>query len=350
VAAKRYEHRQGDIDDFLSDRLYGLDANGMVVSGPVAMTHDRFNGKLVRDHSGTLYQLNLELGLVRLTDGQPVVAPGSVSVEHEPRYNLPASISIGFQDAGGAVWGRPLLDAAFDAQGCVYVVPVVVAPPVGVPYMAAAKLRLDGGSQDPGYSIEQIFDDPPAPNDNHAPTQVREVEVDPAGNVYVLNCHYLNSSDLLWVYGCDGLPTARRELQEIGISAPVGLCVSSRDPSKLHIASSQNPPDGNSVKLYVLSTGDLSLIRTIQVHNMGHITDIAETPVTGTICVVGFIMPTIPTQSQIQDAGILSREPFYQPRLAMIPFGEDGPVEAMCPTDAPITNDMALPLSVIHME
>jgi len=70
------------------------------------------------------------------------------------------------------------------------------------------------------------------------------------------------------------------------------------------------------------------------------VTDITEDPATGTICVVGFQMPVIPPQSQIQDADIT-------PRFATIRFGDAGPVEAVCPIDASTTNDMALPLCVI---
>ena len=143
---------------------------------------------------------------------------------------------------------------------------------------------------------------------------------------------------------------ARQELQQIGISAPTGLCVSSHDPSKLYLASSQNEPNANSVKLYVLSSQDLSLSQTIEIHNMGHITDIAEGPATGTICVVGFIMPEIPSESQLQDV-VTSRkmEPFYKARLASIAQDNPGPVDAICPADASGSSDMALPLSIIYV-
>lgn len=221
---------------------------------------------------------------------------------------------------------------------------------MGVPYVAAAKLKLGSTSQSPGYSIERIFDDPPAANDNHAPAQLREVEVDDTGNVYVLNCHYLNSSDILWTYRPDGQLVARQELQDLDVNAPAGLCVSSHDPSKLYIASSQNPPDASTVKLYVLSSQDLSLSKTIDVRNMGHITDIAEDPATGTLCVVGFHMPVIPSQTQLQNVSILSQRPFYQARFAVIPADGSGPVQAVCPSDVSTANDMALPLSVICIE
>ncbi len=344
VAAKRYLHRLGpyEVDDFLSDRLYGLDVKGNVVSGPLFLPQgqDRSNGKLVRDGSGALYQVNLTRGLVRLADNKPLVSPGNFWVDA-----LAARVYIGLQNTPGT---RPLLDAAFDAQGgFVYVVPVVVSPALGTPYVAAAKLQLDSPGPGPGYRLEQLFDDPPASGDNYVFTQLREMEVDGHGNVYVLNCHYRNSSDVLWVYLSNGQLLARRELQDLGISAPVGLCVSSHDPSKLYLASAVNRPDANTVNLYVLSTKDLSRLPEIEIHNMGHITDIAEDSATGMVGVVGFQMPVIPSALAMQDVAILNREPFYQPRFVAIPDNSSGPVEAVRPVGTVANSDMALPLSII---
>jgi len=347
VAGKRYKHRENDIDDFLSDRLYGLSASGKVVGGPFAMTQDRFNGKLVRDSNGILYQLNLELGLVRIADNARVVPPGVVSVEIEPRYSLPARVHVGCQSGEGAYGGRPLLDAAFDAEGYVYVAPVVVVAEIGNPYVAAAKLRLGEQGDSPAYSIEQLFADFCAPNDNQVVTQLREVEVDCHGNVYMLNCHCLNSGDILWAYEADGQLLARCELQAIEIPAPIGLCASTYDDSRLYLASSLNPPDANRVTVHVLSSYDLSRFRTVEVRNMGHITDITEDPTTGTICVIGFRMPVIPCESDIQDVAILHRAPFYEPCFATIPYDSTSPVEALCLTDVSPDSDIALPFSII---
>jgi hypothetical protein len=229
VAAKRYLHREGmEEDDFLSDRLYALDSDGSLVDGPFQMTKDRFNGKLVRDPAGGLYQLNLELGLVRLADDTVVVGPGSFFVEQPSRYGPSVAVHVGLAEGS---WGCPLLDAAFDEQGYLYVVPVVVDSPGQALYAATAKLKLDTTSLDPSYRIEQLFDELPPADDNQDVNQLREVEVDRDGNVYVLNCHYRNRSDILWAYRPDGTCRARLELQKLGISAPVGLCVSSFDPS-----------------------------------------------------------------------------------------------------------------------
>jgi len=281
---------------------------------------------------------------------KPIVAPGSIPIDWEARCEGPATVYIGLQQTEDGSWSRPLLDAAFDAQGRVYVVPVVVKPAAGKSYVAAARLKLTDTGQGPGYSIEHLYDDPPDPGDNRDLTQLREVEVDRAGNVYVLNCCRDNSSDILWVYGNDGQlarPPCELQVLQIQITAPTGLCVSS-DASRVYLASCENPPDANSVKLYVLPSQDLSRPHEIEIRDMGHITDIAEDPVTGTICVVGFIMLSIPSESDIQDAErILSQPPFYRPRVVTIRPGDDGPVDAAYPTDAAATIDMALPLSII---
>jgi len=176
--------------------------------------------------------------------------------------------------------------------------------------------------------------------------------VDDANNVYVLNCHYDNSDDTLWVYRPDGQWAARRELQDLGIRAPVGLCVSRHDPSRLYLASSENRPDADSVRLYVLATEDLSPRPrpTIEIYNMGHITDIAEDPISGDVCIVGFQITRIPPDSQFQGITLMSQPPFYEPRIAILHFDDPGPVEATYPIEAAITRGMALPLSVVCAE
>lgn len=197
------------------------------------------------------------------------------------------------------------------------------------------------------HLCEKRYDGKLVRDDNANLTQLREVEVDRVRNVYVLNCRRDNSSDILWVYSSDTAPPSSCDLQslEIPITAPTGLCISS-DGSRVYLASCENAPDANSVKLYVLSCADLSLKDTIEIREMGHITDVAEDA--GTICVVGFLMPEIPSHDEFLDVEtILSGAPIYQPRVAVIPPGHTGPVEATCPTDAASAIHMALPLSAI---
>jgi hypothetical protein len=61
-------------------------------------------------------------------------------------------------------------------------------------------------------------------------------------------------------------------------------------------------------------------------------------------------MPTILSESEIQDTDILDGEPLYRSCLAIIRPGDDGPIEATCPINSLTPTDMALPLSVICVE
>ncbi len=99
-------------------------------------------------------------------------------------------------------------------------------------------------------------------------------------------------------------------------------------------------PDAKSASLYVLSTADLTLVQSVDINEMGHVTDITEDPITGTLWVAGFTMP------QYKDylPSNLSQMPqFYQPYLAAVPYGSSGPVQAAHLSDAA---DLALPLSI----
>jgi len=336
IAGKRFDAGQ---QDFLSDRLYEFDESYNLVGGPNAMPNDRLNGKLVRDHNDLLYQINVEEGLVRFSDLSSVIPRGQgYSVSSEPRYGLPATVYVGFQDQGVNTWGRPFFDVAFDSQGDVYVTPVVVAPDAGDPYVAAAKLAL-APTETPPYNVVKIYDDPPMPTGNQERNNLCEIEVDDNGNVYVINNGYTNGSDVLWVYNSDG-DVNKCELQSLGIYGPVGLCCSSYDNSRLYIASSMGEPDANSASLYVVSTADLTLVQSITINNMGHITDVTEDPLTGTLWVAGFTMPEYMTYLP---ANLSQMPQFYLPYLAAVSYSSSGPVQATHLSDAA---DLALPLSI----
>ncbi len=327
-------------EDFLSDRLYDLDENYNLVGGPYVLPNDRMNGKLVRDHNDLLYQVNVEEGLVRFSGLNSVIPRDhGYPIDNEPRYEKPATVYIGFQGQGGNTWGRPVLDVDFDAAGYVYVTPTVIAPEINEPYTASVKLKLVP-NQSPPYNVTKIYDIPPLPNSSQEDSHnLCEIEVDSSGNVYVINRRYKNNSDILWVYKNDG-DVNKCELQNIGIYGPVGLCISSYDNSLLYVASSMVEPAAKSASLYVLSTDDLTLVQTITINNMGHITDIAEDPVTGTVWVVGFTMPEYMTELP----SILVNTPqFYYPYLAAVPYGASGTVQATKLLNAA---DLALPLSI----
>ncbi len=337
IAGKRFD---AYYQDFLSDRLYEFDESYNLVGGPYALSNTRLNGKLVRDHNDLLYQINVEDGLVRFSDLSSVIPRGQgCPYSSEPRYGLPATVYVGFQDHGENTWGRPVLDVAFDSQGNVYVTPVVVDTGVGNPYLAAAKLAL-APTETPPYNVVKIYDDPPQPTDIQKRDNLSEIEVDDSGKVYVINSGYSNSSDALWVYDNDG-GIDKCELQNLGIYGPVGLCCSSYDNSRLYIASSLSEPDAGSATLYVLSTADLTLVESITINNLGHVTGVTEDPFTGTLWVTGFTMPEYMTYLP---ANLSAMPQFYLPYLAAVSYGSSGPVQA---TDISNAADLGLPLSIV---
>jgi hypothetical protein len=336
IAGKRYDSSG---QDFLTDRLYIHDdqAQYEVTLEPV---YDRMSGKLVQDTNGGLYEINLKEGLVRLSDANSVVPPGSDSIANDPRYSLVADVFIGLhQDEYDEYFGRPILDAAFDENGYVYVVPVVVAPAdPNLVYLASAKLELTS-EETPPYNVVQLYDDP---NDNRDLSGLREIEVDNEGNLYVVNAHQYNESDTLWIYNTNTGDMIERVMlgdpnQVPSIPNPIGLHVSN-STDRLYLSSGLNQPDANSTSVYALSKDTIALIDTITISGMGHVTDITEDSRTGTLWVIGFLMESIPeTINPLQP-------PFYEPYLASIPYGEtEVSADAL---DDPNSN-LALPMSIL---
>ena len=370
IAGKRF---QRDPCDFFSDRVYQFDEQGSCVSEPFTpgVGSDRLNCRLIRDRVGSLYHMNLDYGLQRLSDASPVVPPRVVSfVPDSPDPCDPCTIIvIGLQDPCDDPWGRPILDAAFDAQGDIYVVPVVVLdtedPNQG--YSAAAKLHLEPG-QEPPYSVVQLYGEQPLPNDNQDPNQQSEIEVDDNGNVFVINSHQLNEADILWVYDADtGAIKKRLELRNpttanIHIPAPISMHARN-DNSRLYLASALNQPEADSVFLYNFSIDELlqsptNLVQVdvVEIPGMGHITDITEDPQTAALWVSGFAMSGIPETLKDADTGYnyvdkvcaLEEPLFYKPYLASVQT-VDHSVEVFPLYDLndPNVCDLALPLSIV---
>ncbi|MHC4120303.1 MAG: choice-of-anchor Q domain-containing protein [Planctomycetota bacterium] len=347
--------KNGGRDDSskLKDSLYVLNAEGQCVR-KLDVESSFTNGRLVMDGTGDIYQVSHEKGLLRLSDGAPVIPPASFAFDTEPRYGSSAQVSIGlhsesipYDDDLFSVWtGRPILDAAFDTDGYVYVVPVVVNPDVNEPYEAAAKLQLLSG-ENPPYRIVQLYDDPPAPGDNRDQHHLREVEVSDAGSLYVINAGNLNESDILWEYDTN----TGQMIRFVELGSPNGDCYLpapaamrlSKSKNMLYIASSENDPDAISTSVNTFYQYDLGFAGAIDIYGMGHVTDITDDPETGTLWVVGFTMLEIPDYLD-SDA-----EPFYTAHLAKIPYGSNEAVEAVCLYDSALfpENDLALPLSII---
>jgi len=325
----------------LEDRLYMLDSQGQYMDW-IEPAVPRGTAKLLLDSDNQLYELNIEKGVMRASDKKSVVPPASFHLASDPRHNQEATVHVGLQNNGTRWWGRPLLDAAFDAEeGNLYIAPVVVAPAGQQPYTAVAQITLQKGSIPP-YELVRLYDDPPLAGDNQKRNSISEVEVDDKGNLYVINSHYLNESDILWIYDIDsGSIKSRLDLtghhSSVRIPAPTALFLSQHD-SMLYLASAKNPPQANSNTVYGLSTETIELSRTITINNMGHITDIGENPATGTLWVVGFTMENIPEYLDSNGST------FYKAYMAKIPVDSEESVQAL-----PISgdHDLALPLSVV---
>ena len=141
-----------------------------------------------------------------------------------------------------------------------------------VPRSAKLKL-LESGT--PPYQLVQLVQDPPLLADNQDPNNLRDIELDDAGNVYISNAYSLNESDRIWKYEPNGTVVKSLSLGNPGgasyIPNPIGLYVSNTS-GMLYLASGQyNPADINSTVVYGLSLEDFSLKRSITVNDMQHV-------------------------------------------------------------------------------
>jgi hypothetical protein len=329
-----------DAPSKLKDRLYIFDNNGLC-GGWFEPASDRCNIRLVQGAKGELYQINSETGVLRLDDNRVIVPPGKATYANEPRYNSSAMVYVGIQRQDMETFGRPIFDADFDAD-YVYVTPVVVNPNSGEPYTATGRLELLNGANPP-YKVVKLYDDPPLPNDNQYRNYLREIELDGAGNLYVLNVHFLNESNILWRYYTNGsverLDLGRPDNNNY-LPSPIGMYMSD-STDMLYLASAlYNPDKTDSAVVYGLSTtGSLSFERLITINGMHHVTSIAEDPTTGSLWIAGFNMEQIP---QYPNPFQL---PFYYPYLAEVQSDSDS--GQAIPLFDLGSHDLALPMSVI---
>jgi hypothetical protein len=342
-----------NLDDRMKDGLYLLDGSGRYDKG-LSLRADRCNVRSVQCRDDRLYLIHSEAGIVHLeADGSTVsvVPVGTRSWSSDPRYNKAATISIGIQNQGTSVSGRPILDAAITGNSA-YVVPVVVSPTGAEPYVAAARLDLRPW-QSPPYEVNQVYDDPGMVNkdllDNPNLSGLREIEVDDANNVYVLNAHGHNESDVLWKYGVDGKVVQHRFLADKGgqprepdpnVPDPIGLCVDN-SRKRVYMASGlADPNDPNSACVKGFSTEDLSLQRMVRIRGMQHVTAMGLKGQTGVLWVVGYRVKDEPNPD---DPSIL---PECEPCLAEISVDA---TDVNAVSLAGTTGDLALPMSIVWM-
>jgi hypothetical protein len=316
------------------------------------LLNSRTNGKLVMSPDSELYQVNMEDGLIRLADSNSIVPSAAFSVTTDPRFGYPASVYIGMNRQGNFWYGRPISDAAFDNEGYIYVVPVVVDPvladPNQPPYLAAARLQLNPGMTPP-YSLEMLYDADPyaaSPRDSRNLTGLRELEVDGQGNLYLLNIHRDNESNIIWKYDSAAGDLINSVVldNDANIPAPIGMHVSDAAQT-LYLASSQNVADANSTYIYGLDINTFELCRSVEIIDMGHVTDISENPATGRLYVSGIKMSNIPEYLSI------NTNAFYSARLAEIPLDSDNPVIAKDISNryGDPNDHLALPISILFL-
>jgi parallel beta-helix repeat protein len=335
--------KRGTSNDKLKGRLYVFDCNG-VCMGWSEPESDRCNIRVVKDREGNLYQLNSEAGVLRLDEtNEVIIPPGRIPDVNEPRYNKAAVVYVGLQGTGQDAIGRPIFDAAFDTN-FVYVVPVVVDPndPNEKPYAAAAKLQLlESGN--PPYQLMQLYDEIPPTGTSQYRNNLRDIELDAEGNVYVVNTHRINENDTVWKYSPDGTkislslgnPTHPNDY----LPDPIGMCVSNT-AGMLYLASGQYNPAGiNSTVVHGLSLEDLAPKRTITVNGMHHVADITEEPTTGSLWIVGFNMDSFPPSPNPGEPA------FYHPCLANVAY-DSNTAQAVSIYD-PNIHDLALPISIV---
>lgn len=322
------------------DTYWVLDTDSMQGYG-MDPAFPQANGKFLRGPAGRCYQWNHRAGLIDIEAGRAVVKPSRVSLPSEPRYHQAATVTLGMRSLDQAWSGRPLLDGAFDGDGFLYAGPVIVEPMDEEPYLAVAKLRLYSGTA--SYDLMQLYAAPALPHDNQEHHHIREVELDSSGRLYVLNAHSLNESDILWIFDtASGRLIERLELASpdsaVHIPAPHNL-IASQKSDWLYLASSLNPPDANSVKLYVF-TPDADRAETIEVKGMGHITGMTEDPATGDLWICGFVMLDIP---EYLTPGA---PPFYKPCVAYLPSSQETQ-DLIYAQYLKSGNELGLPLSIL---
>ncbi len=343
----------------LEDQLYPVDAatsdSGRNIAPPVAAGDpfygQRGHGRLVKDGNGTLYQLHSVAGLVRLSDGQVMVAPGEQSFNGN-------TVRLGMPPTGS---GLPLFDAAFDPNDptTVYVVPARIIPASGESdaYYVAAQLSLTENAGVVTWTIQETygFDPQTDPNNNTQPPQfsqtnvqyLREIETDSDGNVYVTCARADNQNDWLLIYkaamGTASEQRVRLSDLPVPLRGPAALHVSD-DGSKLYLGTSLDEGDPATTTVQEFTLGGMSGAitvtpsRVIEIGNMRFATAIAE-DTNGTAYVVGY---TAPVQDPFSIFFFDSDGLFTTPTLATLP-----PVGTTTTATTITGADAALPLSAV---
>lgn len=285
--------------DLISDSLCFLNGDlALAVDYRLPGLPLRCSIRIVLNPAKQICLMNSEQGVLQLDSSvKSLIPPGKVNITNDPRYHHAATVYVGIQTQDSKCFGRPIFDVAFGPDADVYVVPVVVHPLDQEAYLAAARLKPKSGSNPP-YQLVQLYDDPPPAAESQLRNCLREIEVDSAGNAYVLNVHRLNENCILWKYAPNGTVLGLINLMDpnglVQVEDPVALHIS-RDGKLLYIASAQrHPGHPDSTVLYGLFTEDFSSVRAITIADMQQVTSLTEAR-NGTLWVAGFNTPDAPT-------------------------------------------------------
>lgn len=305
---------------FFTEHVYFVDEDGTEVNEPVRLPLGSVTGQ-IHVAGNALYTADLGMGLVRYSDA----GTGEILITPPPR-----------NDPDGGFAG--ILDASY-AGNSVYVTPV---------FSDSDKRQLPRHyfGQTNGYSYD--YSEPIVLGSNG--DIPREMEVDDAGNAYVLVPRYKRGSsydDRLFVLPHGQKSAHTYTLTDVGIRAPTAMQVSG---SQLFVSSSLNSPEANETSVHCLPVDGLlggaltkNNVSSILIKGMGHATAIAV-GADGHLMVVGFTMQQIPTLEEMKRKGWALEKAFYHPFYAKIPIPfEGGTVTA----NALGCDGLGLPLAIV---
>lgn len=390
VAGKRARHitrspeNSSDTWNLLTDALYGFtmensaDPNDPVCTlcdGPRTLGWPKPCTRLIRDAGGALYQINLEAGLIRVTDAKPVIPRRRVSAA---RYGG-ADVYVGTLLSD--VFGSPIQDVAFNSAGSVYVVPVLVVPP-GVPgsrYYGVAKLTLapNPTDQDPPYMVDWIARlADPGPNSSCTRYEV-EVATQQDGNdhVFVFDAgdSYLirNPRVLFWQLDPSGSSASPASWTLDDPNTPTTFYLSPPPDETLYLGMTVSSIPDWPYSSYVLQAplavfdpaSKTKPTKTVRLP-FCTVTSITEDPTTATLWLAGFALGksreesvnAAPTAADIRSRAELSFSPLYRACVTRVPryYPAPGPPPAWtCLSDYGADQEgdaidvLSLPLSII---
>ena len=311
-------------DADFKDYLYHLGTGQME-----ALPYDYTNVCLVSGLDTQAYTVSSEKGLIKL-NGDPLLAPTR-------RSTADGTLSFGIDTQGAYPTGLPLLDACVSSEA-IYVAPVVVNPDGDVPYVAAARLSLDGST------VEQLYHDAAWFNPEHftKPDRyygLREIELDDQGNLYVLSVYRVQGCTMLWQYDSQGAVLAKSSGEELGIEDPLALCYCPTDQA-VYVGSgllTAGGPNQSVVYQLAVEADGFGVARETVIPDMHHVTSMC-TDAEGVLWVAGFSLTEEIPAKVYANTGVE-----YGPRLARIDLSRDS-VESIDITGA--VGDIGFPTSI----